>query len=273
MTSYALPNPQPSGAQRASAPSRALAFSVPAKHNPRLQALVERIDADDELRQLWRSANVNAGERCGLGDHGETHARIVANAGLLLLRILLEAGQRSGVVEAHGLSRADAEVVVVLAAALHDVGLAVSVNQPGVAGLGLAQTRAEQILSEVYSPVERTALIGEILHAINAHHEGPGALTLEAAVLTIADVLDMSKGRLATEGGACDSVDAVHILRGARRPVRVEFKLTRAASLSAVVDRLTTRLAHVPLAAALEFAAQTPTGDVAVFHLDRQHSQ
>ncbi len=253
MTSYALPNPQPSGAQRASAPSRALAFSVPAKHNPRLQALVERIDADDELRQLWRSANVNAGERCGLGDHGETHARIVANAGLRLLRILLEAGHRSGVVDGHGMLRADAEVVVVLAGVLHDVGLSVSVADPGSAGLMLARARAAQLLDGLYRPTECIALIVEALHAIHAHHQRSGALTLEAAVLTTADVLDLSKGRVGATEGEADDVESVHITRGVSRPVRVEIHLGASSSLPVVTRRLSGRLGTLSITDALEF--------------------
>src|SRR3972149_6132381 len=67
-------------------------FSVPARHNPKLQALVERINADEELWQLWRCANVNAVDRLNMSDHGEVHIRIVANAAPKLLRPLREAG-------------------------------------------------------------------------------------------------------------------------------------------------------------------------------------
>src|SRR5574337_299721 len=50
-------------------------FSIPARHNPRLQSLVERINADEELWQLWRCANINAVDRLGMSDHGEVHIR------------------------------------------------------------------------------------------------------------------------------------------------------------------------------------------------------
>ncbi len=250
--------------------SRHPAFSVPAKHNPRLQALVERIDADEELRQLWRCANVNAGERCGLGDHGETHARIVANAGLRLLRILLEAGHRSGVVDGHNLARADAEVVVVLAAALHDIGLSVSFADPGGAGLLLAHAKAAQLLDGLYHPAERTALSAEILHALHAHHQKSASLTLEASVLTTADVLDLSKGRVGAAEGETDDVESVHITRGVSRPVRVEIHLGDSGSLPVVTRRLSGRLEILPVTQALEFVvhqASSPTR-----HFVLQHS-
>src|SRR5574337_131317 len=98
-------------------------FSIPARHNPRLQSLVERINADEELWQLWRCANINAVDRLGMSDHGEVHIRIVANAALKLLRLLRDAGHTPNVVVNHHLTPEDAEVVVVLAAALHDLGM------------------------------------------------------------------------------------------------------------------------------------------------------
>src|SRR3990170_5706842 len=101
------------------------AFSVPAKHNPKLQTLVGRINADEELWQLWRCANVNTVDRLGMSDHGEVHIRIVANAALRLLRLLREAGHVPGVVAHHHLEADDAEVIVVLAAALPDLGISI----------------------------------------------------------------------------------------------------------------------------------------------------
>src|SRR5215468_5315967 len=92
-------------------------FTVPAKHNPRLQQLVDRINGDEELRQLWRCANVNAVDRLGLSDHGEVHNRIVANASLRMLRILRDANYPAGITTNYRLLPEDAEIVVVLAAA------------------------------------------------------------------------------------------------------------------------------------------------------------
>ncbi len=262
------PTPYPSSLRRPnSAPHAGLRFSVPARHNPRLQTLVERIDADEELRQLWRSANVNAGERLGLGDHGETHVRIVANAGLRLLRLLLDGGYRSGVVDGHGLARADAEVLIVLAAALHDLGLSVHAEDHAALGLVLAHARATNLLDGLYPVRERTALVGEALHAISAHHHDRRALTLEAGVLEIADGLDLSKGRLGSLETDAAAVDAVFITRGVDRPVRVEVRLSQAAALEAVKTRLAGRLSAATLAGALEFSATAPGAAAQVFSI------
>src|SRR5712664_4056632 len=178
-------------------PSEPPIFSVPARHNPRLQALAERINADDELRQLWRTVNVNAVDRLGLGDCGEVHVRIVANAGLKLLRLLREAGHQPAVVTHHRLTADEAEIIVVLAAALHDLGLAVH-SDPAVAaraGLVLADRKLGELLVDLFPPRERAVIRVEALHAVVAQAPGAACLTLEAAVLKLADALDLTKGR------------------------------------------------------------------------------
>jgi metal-dependent HD superfamily phosphatase/phosphodiesterase len=48
-------------------------MSVPHRHNPLLEQLMERVNEDDELYALWLSANVNAVERLGMTDHGPVH--------------------------------------------------------------------------------------------------------------------------------------------------------------------------------------------------------
>ena len=67
-------------------------FKVPVRKNKKLRVLVDRINADQELFQLWKCANVNAVERSGISDHGEVHVRIVANAALRMIRLLVGGG-------------------------------------------------------------------------------------------------------------------------------------------------------------------------------------
>lgn len=233
-------------------------FSVPARHNPRLQTLVERLNADDELRQLWRCANVTAVERLGLSDHGETHIRIVANAGLRLLRLLMDSGHPASLVSDHGLSREDAEVVVVLAAALHDVGLVVHYERHSEFGLALAQEKARSLLTGLYPVRERTILLAEVLHAIAVHLNGLPCLTLEAGVLRVADALDMTKGRSRApdSGDASSAIEAVDLLRGEHRPVRVEVRLRQAAGAVHAAEVLRRRLAASTLAGLVEVYAR-----------------
>lgn len=247
-------------------------FSVPARHNPRLLALADRINADDELRAFWRCANVNAVDRLGLGDCGEVHIRIVANAALKLLRLLRDGGQAPGVAQ-HRLSSDDAEVVVVLAAALHDLGLAVQAETPSAAGLALAAAKGRELLQGLYPVRERTLVLAEALHAVAAHDAAVRCLTLEAGVLRLADALDLTKGRvrLSPDGGrgahAAMQIDEVTISRAGQPPVRVVIRLQQAAGLAALEAFLRARLRHCRLEGLVEFVAR-PAGEERPLRLD-----
>ena len=76
----------------------------------KLQQLVERINANSELIQLWKCANINAVDRLGMSDHGAVHIRIVANAALRIQRLLIEAEIEPSVVTNYQLTPAEAEV-------------------------------------------------------------------------------------------------------------------------------------------------------------------
>ena len=248
-------------------PAAPAIFSVPARHNPRLQVLTARINADDELRQLWRCANINAVDRLGLGDSGEVHVRIVANAGLKLLRLLREAGHQPAMVARHRLTADEAEIIVVLAAAVHDLGLAVHTDPhlAARAGLVLADRKLGELLGDLYAPRERTVLRAEALHAVLAQEPDVACLTLEAAVLKLADALDLTKGRarLPAEAGqrlgaanAMPLVDEVTIQRAKAPPVRVVVQLSRADGLAAVAALLQSKLVRVPLGGLVEMVAR-----------------
>src|SRR5947209_9531596 len=78
-------------------------FHVPARHNTRLQRLVDEINADVSLHQIWRCANVNAVDRSNMSDHGPVHIRIVANIALKLLRLLMDSGLEPAIVRDYGM--------------------------------------------------------------------------------------------------------------------------------------------------------------------------
>ena len=170
-------------------------FNLPARHNTQLQRLLEIINADQELHQLWKCANINAVDRSGISDHGEVHIRIVANAALRILRLLAEAGIEPSVVTHYSLAVEDAEVIVVLAACLHDLGIAVHRDEHENYSLILGYPKARQLLSALYEEPVLTAVVAEVLHAVIAHRWDVRCLTLEAGVVKVADASDMSAGR------------------------------------------------------------------------------
>ena len=106
-----------------------ISMNVPDRHNPRLRRVMKLINADDDLYTLWLAANVNAIERLGMTDHGPVHVKIVMNIAVRMIRLLQDAGVVPSVVTNYGMLNEDAEVIVALAALLHDIGM--SINREG----------------------------------------------------------------------------------------------------------------------------------------------
>jgi metal-dependent HD superfamily phosphatase/phosphodiesterase len=224
---------------------------LPARHNPKLAAIVERVNESDELYALWIATNVNAVERLGMSDHGPVHVQIVANSALRLLRLLVDAEVVPSVVADYDLEQADAEVVVCLAALLHDVGM--SIHRDGHEGYSLfiARPILRDLLSLAYEGPAIEILIAEVEHAIIAHRSGGRPLTVEAGVLRIADALDMAHGRsripfragsVSIHAVSAAAVEGVHIERGEEVPVTIRVDMTNSAGVFQVDQLLREKL-------------------------------
>lgn len=218
-----------------------LALNVPTRNNPRVARLVELINADDELYALWLAANVNAVERLGMTDHGPVHVKIVTNIAIKLLRMLTEHGVEPAVVTNYGMGTDDAEVVVLLAALLHDVGMSIHRKDHEGFSLFVAQPKVRELLGEIYDVRTAAILRSEVLHAIIGHRSGGKPLTLEAGIVRVADALDMAKGRsrisLGMEGTmsihsiSAAAIEAVHIEKGEDKPVRIRVEMSNSAGV------------------------------------------
>ena len=205
-----------------------MTFKIPVRDNKKLQLLLDRINADQELFQIWKCANVNAVDRLGISDHGEVHIRIVANAALRIVRLLVKGGVEPSVVKDHGLTNQDAEVIVVLAACLHDTGISVNRDHHERYSLFIAFRKARELLEGIYEEPDLTTIVSETLHAVIAHDANEKCLTIEAGVLKIADATDMTEGRsrIPFEAGKgnipsvfAPAVDGVNIQKGAPKPI------------------------------------------------------
>ena len=217
-----------------------LILNVPGHGHPKVRELVERVNADEDLYALWLAANVNAVERLGMTDHGPVHVKIVMNIADKLFRLLTEAGVTPGVVENYGLGLEDAEVVVILGALLHDVGMSIHRSDHESYSLFIAQEKVRELLGGLYDPRTATVLRAEVLHAIIAHRAGGKPMTLEAGIVRVADALDMAKGRsripftagsVSIHSISAAAIEAVHIEKGEERPVRVRIDLSNAAGV------------------------------------------
>ena len=218
-----------------------LALNVPSRGNPRVEKLIERINADDELYALWLAANVNAVERLGMTDHGPVHVKIVMNIAVKLLRVLTEHGVQPSVVANYGMGVDDAEVVVILAALLHDVGMSIHRKDHEEFSLFVAQPIIRRLLEGIYPLGQATVLRSEVLHAIIGHRSGGNPMTVEAGIVRVADALDMAKGRsrisMGIEGTmsihsiSAAAIEAVHIESGETKPVRIRVEMSNSAGI------------------------------------------
>lgn len=236
-SSVAISTPE----QRAYTPVPAGPIRLPVRHNPALQGVLEVVNADEELFALWRCSNVIAVDRLGMSDHGPVHVRIVANIALRLLRILISRDAVPSIVVDHGMTNLDAEVVVVLAALLHDIGMSIHRDDHERFSLMLAAPKLPHYLEPVYPDVTtRTIVASEILHAIISHRSKGRPITVEAGIVKIADALDMTKGRsrIPFEAGKVNihslsaaAIERVAIVRGETKPVRIEVAMSNSSGL------------------------------------------
>src|SRR2546421_7974733 len=100
-------------------------INVPVRGNRKLRTLVERVNADKQLKAWWHVANVNAVVRMEINDHSWVHIQIVTNIALKLLRQLTKHGVEPALVRDYTFERDDSEMVVVLGALLHCVGMSI----------------------------------------------------------------------------------------------------------------------------------------------------
>src|SRR6185503_18787842 len=211
---------------------------LPARGNRKLRRLAERVNADPQVKAWWHVANVNAVLRLQINDHSWVHVQIVANIALRLLRLLVKHGVEPSAQRDYRLSADDSEVIVVLAALMHDVGMSIHRRDHEDWSLFLAEPKMRELLDGIYDEPELTVVVSE-------------ALSLEAGVLRVADALDLAKGRsrIPFERGSVSihslsaaAIDEVRISDGGARPVTVEIVMNNSSGIYQVDGLLKAKL-------------------------------
>ncbi len=225
-------------------------FKVPIKQNKKLGSVVNRIQNSEHLAALWRCSNINSIDRLNFNDHGPVHVQIVANASLQILRLLVSGGIKPSIVKDHGMTLEDAEVVVVLASVLHDIGMTVHRNKHEFFSIVLAPQVLPELLKD-YSVDEQVVMQSEVLHAIPHYSEELFPFTIESGIVRIADATDMSKGRsripfeLGKQGihsVSAQAIDDVEIKKGKEKPIKILVKMNNSAGVFQIDQLLKPRL-------------------------------
>jgi uncharacterized protein len=243
-------------------------INVPVRGNRKLRTLIERVNEDDQLKGWWHVSNVNAVARMEINDHSWVHVQIVTNIALKLLRQLTKHGVEPGVVRDFGLEQADAEVVVVLAALLHCVGMSIHRHGHEDFSLFLSEPKIRELLAGIYEEPDLTVVASEVLMAIISHRADGEPLTTEAGLLRVADALDMEKGRsrIGFEKGSVSmhslsaaAIDDVKISDGDERPIKIEIRMNNSSGIFQVDGLLKAKLRGSGLEPYVEVVAHIDT--------------
>jgi metal-dependent HD superfamily phosphatase/phosphodiesterase len=243
-------------------------INVPVRGNRKLRTLVERVNADAQLKAWWHVSNVNAVARMEINDHSWVHVQIVANIALKMLRQLTKHGVEPAMVQDYAMTRDDAEVVVTLASLTHCIGMSVHRHGHEDFSLFLAEPKLRELLTGLYDEPERTVVVSEVLQAIISHRADGEPLTIEAGILRVADALDMAKGRsrIGFERGrvsmhslSAAAIEDVTITDGEERPILIEIRMNNSSGIFQVDGLLRAKLRGSGLEPYVEVVAHIDT--------------
>jgi len=221
------------------------------KGNEKLGVLLERVNKSEKLKALWDASHIMTVSRLGYSDHGPVHVSIVANLSLKLLRNLLAAGVVPSIVKDHGMKNEDAEIIVVMASVLHDIGNSIHRDEHEMLGIILAGPIIDGLTEGLYTEREAQIMKCEILHAMICHDEEAQNLTIESGVVKLADALDMKQGRarIPFKLGKQDiyavsalAIDDVKITSSEEKPIVVEIDMNNSAGIFQVDNLLKNKL-------------------------------
>src|SRR5947209_7660493 len=230
-------------------------LGIEAVASSRTAQVVQLLESDIEVQTLWYMAN-RTSRRAAVNDHGPVHVRTAMHQGDNLLRLLMEAGIQPNCITDHAMSEDDARVVVLLGLALHDVGMSIHRDRHELLSVPIALDWLRRKVPPIYAEPQLTVIISEVGHAILAHNVNERCLTLEAGVVKVADALDMTKGRSrkAITAGKIDihsisaaAVEAVRLVRGTNKPIRVEVDINNPAAVFHLKEVFGQKLAHSSL--------------------------
>jgi uncharacterized protein len=206
--------------------------------------------------------------RMEINDHSWVHIQIVTNIALKLLRQLVKHGVEPTTVRDYGFQPEDAEVIVVLGALLHCIGMAVHRDGHEDFSLFLAEPKMRELLVGIYDEPELTVVTTEVLQTITSHRDYGKPLTLEAGIVRVADALDMAEGRsrIPFEHGrvsihslSAAAIDEVEIGDGESAPIGIEIRMNNSSGIYQVDGLLKAKLRGSGLEPYVEVTAHIDT--------------
>ena len=237
---------------------------------PRAKKMWNLLNGDAEVQASWRMANYVASTKLGMNDHGRTHVTVATASALAMLDLLDGSQFTPDIIAGKFGDRDDAALVVMTAMLCHDLGNMVHREDHAGLGVTLAIPILDRLLPAIYDdPAQRMAIRSFILSAIYTHHGVPRPLSIEAALVCIADSTDMTKGRgrVAFESGSITihsvsalAIEKVEIKKGVEKPIGLVIHMSSSAGIFQVQEILAPKVRAGPLADAVDVIAVTTEG-------------
>ncbi len=241
-----------------------MVLNIPFKENKKLEKILKKVNSNVELWQYWDCVNVLAVDRMKYNDHGKTHVAIVSNIALKLLRMLIDSGVVPSIVENYKMKKEDAEIVVVLASLLHDVGHVVHRKEHAKFSIPIASQLLDSLLKGIYSKKEIVILKAEILHAMICHDKEFYPHTIEAGCVRVADSLDAKKGRaripfdsgkITIHSVSALAIKDIRIKKGKSKPIHIEIVMGNSAGIFQIDELMKSKIKHSGLEEFIEVTA------------------
>lgn len=235
----------------------------------KLCAVVTDLLNDPLVASIQNYANVVSIQRLGYNDHGPVHARIVALNALRIIDLLNDGGVPPSVVSEEVATMDDAKVAVFMGAFLHDLGMAVTRDDHERHSVHMANQILDRHLSKVYDDEGQLWMMKCLINECIIGHMGNYRIhSVEAGSLMIGDGADCTKGRAQIPAllskhpmlgdihrFSATAITEVRIVKGKRKPVRIEVDMTASAGLYQVEEVLMAKAKLSPIMNYMEIAA------------------
>ncbi|MFR1672584.1 MAG: phosphohydrolase [Candidatus Gastranaerophilaceae bacterium] len=239
-------------------------------NNPICLELVNLLFADTELQEMQEYANNVSIRRLGFNDHGPVHMRQVTYNAIKMLNILNQSGIQTSLEQEEIGTFEDSMCAVILAAMMHDLGMAIGRQGHEDMSIMLANPIIDRTLMQLFpDDLHRRVIIKSVAtEAIVGHMSSRKIHSVEAGILLIADGCDMTKGRAripmslnnAPKVGdihkySANAINRIKIRHGEKKPIKIEVEMSGDVGFFQIEEVLITKIDSSPAKQFIELYA------------------
>ncbi|MCK5023067.1 MAG: phosphohydrolase [Candidatus Aenigmarchaeota archaeon] len=232
---------------------------------------------DEEIHYLQDYANTVSIKRLDYNDHGPVHMRTVVINALTMMDILNSTKTKFNLEKECVGTFEDSKISVMIAAFLHDTGMAVGRENHERSSAMISMPIIERILSQIYKDnLQKKVIVRSmVLEGILGHMGTQKIDSLESGVILVADGCDMKKGRaripllLNKEAKVGDihkysssSIEDVVIEKGKKRPIKITVKMSASVGFFQVEEVLFKKIVHSTIKPYIELYAKAEGRDM-----------